>query len=217
MVEICFRYMPEQPKTPLDPSSRGLKTSWSKSFEKLRYELSRIAATDVVIEAGYKPGQVRADGWPYSNARPEHGDVRVSFKRKGVPMSFTCAHWKATEMNVYLIALTLERLRAIERYGCTKGGQQYTGWSQLPPGTGRGPIIADAFPTVEEAARFLLRTARLREGDAGNVIKSADTLTTVYRAAAKVAHPDAGGSTDLFARVNAAKEMVERTQSGGGQ
>lgn len=214
MIEVAFRYMPEQPQTPLHKDSRGLKANWSKAFEKLRYELARIKATDVVVEAGYKPEQVRADGWPYSNAKPAHGDVRVSFKHNGVPMAFTCAHWKQTELNAYLIAMTLERLRAIDRYGCTKSGQQYAGWSQLPPGTGRGPIVANAFATVEDAARFLLRTAKLREGDVANVIASPDTLVTVYRAAAKVAHPDTGGNTETFARVNAAKEMIEAHQRG---
>lgn len=210
MIEVAFRYM--QDWTPFDrvhKDAKNLNANWSKAFEKLRYELARVNATNVVIEAGYKPDQVRADGWPYSNAKPEHSGVRVSFLKGGkLPLAFRYNGWKAVEMNVYMIALTLERLRAVERYGCTQSGQQYKGWAQLPPGAneGRAPIPAEEFASVEDAMRFLSRVA---DGEVHTTLPV--DLDLVYKAAARKAHPDRrGGDSELMSKVNRARDYVAR-------
>ena len=142
-VEVCFKYMAKRDGCkPVHKDAKSLRANWAKAFEKLRHELSRINATDVVVEAGYQAKQVRADGWPYSAAKPEHGQVRVSFKKGELSMSFFYGSWPSTEMNAYMIALTLERLRAVERYGCVQSDEQYRGWAQLPPGQGKPPMAA---------------------------------------------------------------------------
>lgn len=202
MIEVAFKYMAHQPWKPVHKDSKGLRATWSKAFEKLRYELNRISAKDVVVEAGYKPSQVRADGWPYSNAKPDHGQIRVNYTRDGIPFSFFFGGWKEPEMNAYMIALTLERLRAVERYGCAQGGEQYSGWAKLPPG---GGIQTAEWASIEDAMRFLSKTA---DGDVVSVL--AKDLDMIYRQAARKAHPDAGGSNELMAKVNRARDFVER-------
>ena len=214
MVEVAFRYMPKfdyQDKVHKD--ARGLGATWSKAFEKLRYELKRINATDVIVEAGYQPSQVRADGWPYSSAKPEHHCVRVSFKAQGkTALSFAYNGWRDVELNVYMIALTLERLRAVERYGCTQANQQYAGWAQLPPAASER--VAD-WPNVEAAAAFLWCTTGTHAEDLEKVkylrvLADREVLQRVYRDAAKRAHPDQGGTPELMATVNSCREVLER-------
>ena len=125
MVEICFRYMPHTKdfrRVHKDALRMRGRVNWTKAFETLRYELARIKATDVVVEAGYKPDQLRSDGWPYSSAKSEHGQVRISFRKDGKPMSFFFGGWSEVEYNAYMIALTLKALRAVDRYGCTQDG-----------------------------------------------------------------------------------------------
>jgi hypothetical protein len=218
MIDVLFRYMkkPEKWKsigTDAVRSFRG-KITWSKAFNLLRYELGRIGATDVVIEAGYEPNQVRNDGWPYSNAKPEHTAVRVSFRKRGkVSMAFLCAGWNGVEYNVHMIGLTLERLRAVERYGCVQGEEQYKGWAQLPPGAneGRAPINAEEFATIEDAMRFLCRVS---DGEVLSTLPA--DLDLVYKAAAKRAHPDKPtGSGELMAKVNRARDYVARMAGDG--
>ena len=52
MIEVAFRYMPEQPIRSLSKSgiasARTARPNWSKAFELLRYELARIGAANVV-------------------------------------------------------------------------------------------------------------------------------------------------------------------------
>lgn len=203
LVGFQFRYMPD-PRWghQVHKDVRGLRANWSKAFTKLRYELARIKATDVVLEAGYKPTQLRNDGWPMATASPEHSAVRVWFKAKRQSLCFQYDGWRDVEMNVYMIALTLERLRAVERYGCTQSDEQYRGWSQLPPGTGKGPIVADEFGSANGARLFLAETA--------GVPLHRDVIDAdLYRAAARRAHPDQGGTNELMAKVNRAKEYIE--------
>lgn len=208
-VEVCFRYMARQSMKALDAagirSARSAKPGWSKAFDLLRYELGRIGAAEVIVEAGYKPEQVRADGWPYSNARPEHHQVRVSFRRGKVPMSFCQGGFSAIEFNVWLIGMTLQALRAVDHYGCTQGGEQYRGWAQLPSG-----IAASEWANAEEAARWLVAQTTMSMTPA-HVLGNPANLRLAFREAASKAHPDAGGSNELMSKVNRARDYIERS------
>lgn len=195
-----YRYMPE---IKWKSATKGLKTpgaSYNRAFSLLRYELARIKATDVILEAGFRTEQLRQDGQPYSSAKPDHSSCRLSFKKGGkTPLSFECGSFAEFHVNVYLIAMTLERLRAVERYGCVQGDQQYQGWSQLPPS---GGIQTAEWATAREAWLFLANMAGARNG-----VIPAD-LATMYREAARKAHPDAGGTNDLMAKVNRARDFI---------
>lgn len=206
MLEAQFRYMPSQPATPM----RGCRhrATWSKAWSTLKDELRRIDATNVVVEAGYSQPQIRNDGWPRSDARPEHGDVRITFATKGSTLTFTSAAWEDVANNVYMIALTLKALRDITRFGCVRGNQQYTGWAKLPPGGGAAPVAAAEWASVEAAMRFLCSVGN---GEILSILPK--DLAVVYRYAARKAHPDAGGSNELMAKVNRARDFIEK----GGQ
>jgi hypothetical protein len=215
MIEIMFRPMERCPGHKTIGKNCNARASHQKAMSLLRYELQRIAATDVVLEAGFAASQIRNDGYPYSNARPTHSTVRITFRREGnTPMAMTCGGWAEWHLNVYMIAKTLESLRAVERYGCTSGGQQYAGWAKLPPGaSGSGPAAtphqAAEWVTVEDAMRFLSRVA---DGDLHSTL--AKDLDAIYRAAALKAHPDKGGSAELMGKVNRAREFVRRVTGG---
>lgn len=215
-MEIQFRYMEKKAKwTPIHKDARRIRAGWDKAFKALRYELSRIGATEVVLEAGYQHSQLRRDGLPISSAKAEHGQARVSFRKNGVPMAYFCGAWTTLEQNVYMIALTLERLRAINRYACTHGSEQYKGWAQLPPGEGAGGSSAIAaaewasaaaeWASAADARKFLAAVGGFVEWDGVD-------LTDLYRAAAKKAHPDAGGSVETMAKVNRARAFIEKTR-----
>ena len=72
---------------------------------------------------------------PRANASPKSPAVVIAFESKHGPLQYATdafTHWQA---NVRAVALGLEALRRVERYGITKHGEQYTGWKQLGSGT----------------------------------------------------------------------------------
>jgi hypothetical protein len=112
--------------------------------------------------------------------------------RKGAPL----LGWQA---NLRAIGLGLEALRKIERYGITRTGEQYRGWSALPPATAMGAPMSPA-----EALRII---ADLAEVDA-NAVGLGDWREH-YRDAAKYHHPDHGGSPEAWAALDRARHALE--------
>ena len=198
MIDVRFRTMSD-PKTHKSRKSATFRATWDKTLDLVEYELNRIAARNIVIEAGFAMNQIRNDGWPYAKVRPTHPAVRLSFTSRGKPMAFPCDTFDSIDDNLRAIALTLESLRAIDRYGVSQDAEQYKGWMALPaPKT--GPM------TREEAARFLVVH--------GNIHVSAhhtdlEAVRKAYRNAAKSLHPDGGGTHEQFTRLQEAVKVLE--------
>ncbi|MGE2733809.1 molecular chaperone DnaJ [Mycolicibacterium vaccae] len=133
-----------------------------------------------VLQIAVRDRDFRIDGMPRANATPEHPGIILNVEPKGrPPLSFPCdtfTHWHA---NLRAVALTLEALRKIDRYGVTQTGQQYRGWQALPE-----KASVRAF-TVDDAEQFL-RSMAGEEGDGLDI----GTLQQAYRRAARVTHPD---------------------------
>src|SRR5262249_18527802 len=105
-------------------------------------------------------------------------------------MQFACDRYKKWPHNLHAIALTLESLRAVDRYGATAAGEQYAGFKQLPA-PGATPM------SIDDAAALLARidgvtcTERM-------ILDSKQMFIDAYRLAAKRAHPDAGGTEEFW-------------------
>lgn len=205
MLQATFRPIERPVALPRQYARCGFGAKWSTTLDTLERELGHLKAKDIIVEVALDHNDIRNDGWPRSSASPRTPGVRVSFQSKHGPLSYECATYKEWEQNMRAIALTLERLRAVERYGAVKGGEQYKGWAQLPPGTGTiTPPAPSEWRSVEDAMRFLCRTAGVVEG--GDTAQ----LDQVYRQASRRTHPDLGGSTKESSRVNAARDFIEK-------
>jgi hypothetical protein len=114
---------------------RTFKASWSNTLNLLDRELRHLKASNVILGAGFREEDLRLDGLPRSNARePQHPGIEVSFDSphgRLVYATDVCVRW---EHNVRSIALGLEALRAVDRFGITRRGEQYAGWKQLGSG-----------------------------------------------------------------------------------
>ncbi|HRQ74276.1 MAG TPA: hypothetical protein PLU35_14735 [Phycisphaerales bacterium] len=209
---IDARFQPIDAPVPPPPGGRRrsqFKASWSKTLDLLERELKYLGASEVIILADLSREHIRNDGWPRSTARPASPGVIVTFASKKLgSLRFECGTFINWEDNVRAIALTLEQLRAIDRYGATKG-EQYTGWARLPPPGANG--APPGLRTAEDAVRWMLtlvgRTATPDE--AGRVLRDSDALRTLYRDAAKRCHPDAGGTDALMERLAEARGLAE--------
>lgn len=153
------------------------RSTWGDTLSLLERELEKLGATEVVIEAPFRDGDIRIDGWPRANARPAGVGVIVSFDSKHGPLRYGTAKFPNWQSNVRAIALGLEALRKVDRYGISRRGEQYTGWKQL------------SAPDSD----LVLRGRELIAEYGGET------------AALKATHPDHGGDGDDFRAVNAAR------------
>lgn len=161
------------------------KGSWQSTLDLLDRELRHLGAHNVVIEADFREQDLRIDGMPRAGApAPQHPGVRVSFESKHGPLTYATDAYAYWQHNVRAIALGLEALRAVDRYGITRTGEQYKGWRQIEAKPG-------APTTAAEAERL---------------IASYGGLTAALRAT----HPDHGGNAEDFHRVQAARQLIQQ-------
>lgn len=183
---------PNGARTPVHERTSGrFQADLDATWKLLERELRHLEAGEpVVIEAGYEAREIRLDGRPRAGARPVDPGVIVSFESRLGPLRYACDTYWRWESNLRAIGLTLEHLRAVDRYGVTRRGEQYQGWSALPP-AGAGEM------SPEEAEAFI------RHHGGGN-----GPLLDAYRAAAKRLHPDVGGSDEDFVRLERARQAA---------
>lgn len=159
------------------------KANWSKTVTLLARELRAVRAANVVLEVDMRESDIRLDGLPRADRRPASPVVVLSFKARAVhgqpDLRYEVDTFWDWQDNVRAIALGLEALRAVDRYGVTKTGEQYKGWKALESGQ-----VGDG---NAEHGRELIAAA-------GSV-----------SAALKAAHPDHGGEPDDFRDVIAAR------------
>ena len=197
-------------------------TSYEATLDLLDRELDQIDATTAHLQLDVDAGQVRRDGYLRSGAKVRHPGVilTVDTRRLGV-LTYPCDTFERRysgdppdwQINTRAIALGLEALRKVERYGIAERGQQYAGFKALGAGA---PVAVGAAMTVDEAARLLAATAWPGEPEdrraawQGRMVTDADLLARTFRAAIRRSgdHPDAGGDGALFRRLAEARDLI---------
>ncbi|MCT7361335.1 molecular chaperone DnaJ [Mycolicibacterium llatzerense] len=115
------------------------------------------------------------------------------------PLSYPCDKFTRWQDNLRAIALGLEALRKISRYGITPGDEQYAGWRAIPQ-QASGPAF-----TVTSAEAYLRSVA----GEADEPSLGLETRAQVYRRARRNTHPDRnGGDQSQWDRVEAAADFL---------
>lgn len=209
MREVKFTVQPYD-QWPREKTSRHQKRSsfragLTETRQKLTTEICKLGAREAVIQINVRPQDLRNDGQLRATARPEYEGVILSFESKHGPLKYTCDAFSDWESNLRGIALTLERLRLAELYGCAESGEQYKGWAQLPPPP---DFVATAAP-FKDAHEALVWAAK-ESGHSIDLIKAVPgTWKFVYRELAKRFHPDTGGSTEKFQKLQYADNLVK--------
>lgn len=181
------------------------QATFTDTLQLLEKELRLLDPKDTqyppsVLQVAIDESKFRLDGMPRAGAEPVHPGVIVSIEPRNKPaMSLPCdtfTHWHS---NLRAIALTLEALRKIDRYGVTKNGQQYRGWQAIPQ-KGSHPAWS-----AEEAEQFL-RGLVATEGNGTDL----GTLPQVWRRVKGQTHPDRnGGDRTIWDKVEHAGRILE--------
>lgn len=153
MIDARFVYLPRPEKLPM--MQARFQSSYSATLDLLERELRHLGARAITIQAGFHASRIRQDGWPYGKATPEHPACAVQFtNQKGETLVFRASRYRRFEDNLRAIAMSLEALRAVDRYGVVEG-QQYTGFRQIAAGdetTGPETTIDKVRRLVQNAA-----------------------------------------------------------------
>lgn len=211
-----------------DREPSRFKASWKSTLDLLGREVdhavhgrsgARLWHGDAVLEVPFPATRIYKDGTGvHADARaPRHPGVALSFDLPEVgPVRFATDRYKGTgwgqylpdwQANVRAIALGLEALRSVDRYGITRKAEQYRGWNAL--GTGDDtptPMGPGQSMSREDAARLLWE----RGGAVGefNLLRASAHASSLFRVAARIHHPDAGGDPAEFQRIVAARDLL---------
>jgi hypothetical protein len=187
--DIRFRPIDVWPGELTPPHRRkraAFDTPWGRTIQLLERELSMLEAQRTVFQVALLERDFRNDGRPRAQARAEHPGVIVAFDSKWGPLKYATDTFTTWQDNVRAVALSMEALRKVDRYGVSKRGEQYRGWRALT--TGSDPAEG---MTRETAAAYLR-----------------DVWENDIRRALFETHPDTGGDPGEFRKVQRARELL---------
>jgi hypothetical protein len=157
-----------------------------RAITRLQTELDRLGAADLTLSTNLKP---RLDGGVVANqGEPSDPGVAIYFRFKGRATVFACDHYYRVADNLAAIAAHVDALRRIERYGVGSLEQALAGYRSLPADTSADWRQVFGFTATEPVTE--------------------DQLTTKYRERAHIAHPDRGGTDEMMAHVNRARDFA---------
>lgn len=209
MSRLPYTVRPLEPwigPTTRNRQSTPFSANWSATLELLDREISMLAGRRFVLQIDVSERWIRQDGELYARAVPSTPAVRVSFDSRHGPLTYACDRFNHWQANVRAIALALEALRKVDRYGVGGHGEQYRGWTAIDS--------RPAEMTREQAAEFIATWAEpdqeeKRVAAARAVLTDAEVRGRVFKQAARRAHPDITGDPDTFARLAHARDVIE--------
>lgn len=203
----------DRDKTRLPPP---FSAPYSDTLNILDRELLPLGTTDVFAQVA--TNRIRQDGGIYHDAKITHPGVILTIDTRdhGTLVYATDrfnARWSGQvgwQMNLRAIALGLEALRKVTRYGIADQGQQYAGYKAI----GAGIELHAAPPTPHAAARTLLTLSRTDPAVLEDlaflqsIFDNPAVIADLYRVAAGYTHPDYGGDPELFRQATEARDIL---------
>jgi hypothetical protein len=200
----------DRTKPPL--KSSPFDSTFTQTLDMLDTELYMLDAKYPTLQVDAPDARIRMDGQLHAQAQVGYPGVILSFTTPDLgTLTYACnrfgagRHWSKEQKrhvsrpgwheNLRAIALGLEALRKLERYGIADRGQQYAGWAALGSGIPMGPTSQ---VWTDDLAWTILCEGAEVEG------RWAASITSMYRKASKIHHPDNGGDAAVFDRITKA-------------
>jgi hypothetical protein len=170
---------------------------FSRDRDSALWQLNKRGAANAVITSDLP---TRNDGLPYANATCSDPGIAVWWIEKQKEQVIACDRWRTVAQNMRAIVLSLEALRGLDRWGSSQMVERaFAGFAALPPGG---------------AERVTVLNWRHVFGFADLAQPPLSSVKAAYRDLIRVVHPDAGGSHERAAEVNAALAEAERELGG---
>lgn len=163
------------------PKPAAFDMSYDRACATLREEIRRLGGRDAVLT--HNPFQQGAD--------PRDPGVALYFNLKQGRKVFACDRWQRVRDNVRAIALSIEAMRGLARWGASDLLERaFTGFEALPP----PPSCWDVLDLAPGASR--------------------DEIWAAHRRLVLKHHPDRGGSPSKTAEINAARDAALKLAGG---
>lgn len=176
-------------------------TTVARTSQKLNYELEKLNAKNPRLRIAVDRSQLTLDGTRLrSGQQPFHPGVVLVFDTKAGEQVYPSDGYVRWQANLRAIALTLEALRALDRWMVTHG-QQYRGFLAIEPARATAGL---PFTDWQGAFTWLQKTVVDLTGAA-----SAD-VPRLVRQAQRATHPDNPdtGDAEKFRVVTAAEQYL---------
>ena len=167
--------------------------SWEAGIKEVRAELGRLGATDVTISMNIR---MKSEATPYAGqVHPKDRGIAVYFKLKGEFRCLPCDKFATMGDNFHAIALTIEAMRALDRYGVGKSQQSFDGFKALP---------AVASSESEDWTAVLQIPANASES----------TIREAHIRQVRQVHSEGGDTSSAIARLNVARDAAIKERAG---
>lgn len=175
------------PRTKSPARHGSMSRKFGMNRDDVIRQLELLGAQQIVISSNLS---LRRDGLPYAGqAQPDDRGVAVYFTLDGENQCIPCDKWDNVEQNLRAVALTVEALRGLDRWGAKEMvDAAFRGFKALPATAIVTPYTKRAWYEVLEVSQ----TA------------SPEVIKAAYRQKMLKAHPDQGGSTEAFQEVQTA-------------
>ncbi|MEY7849553.1 J domain-containing protein [Natrarchaeobius sp. A-rgal3] len=185
-------------RTPADERSRNnnFDVSLSKAFDDLEGELSRLDVDD--FRYSFDARKRKRDRRPYARANPDDPGFVLRWSMDGEQYAVACDQFSRLRDNVRTVGLYVREKRKMEQRPVVTGESEFAN-ARLPP--------ADEEPIAAEVPPHEILDVDPNASDS--------EVRRAFREKVKEAHPDNGGSTDGFQRIQSAKESLTAHSSGG--
>jgi hypothetical protein len=171
-----------RPRTPVGARKTSrFDVSHNAACANLFAQIRQLGGGRAVITSNM---ELRKDGMPFVRQNIADMGVAVYFRHMGCWVCFACDRWDRLACNIHAIAKTIEAIRGIARWGTGDMlDVAIQGFVALPP-----PVPVSKW------------------WDVLGVQQSApiEVIEASYRALAKKAHPDAGGTAEAWSELDAA-------------
>lgn len=183
------------------------RAPFATTLTQLESELVHLQVRGAVaVRVVADEADVRRDGMLRAKARTRHPGVALSFTSASLgALTYPCdgfvsrgysdtADW---QVNLRAITLGLQHLRALDRYGIAARGEQYAGWRAIEA---HAPAW---FGSTDEAIHWLAEYTGLSRHHV--------EPKAMLRSASLRAHPDTGGDRGDWERVDAARQLLQKS------
>jgi hypothetical protein len=179
------------------------KATVAKARDQIIDELRLMGIGDWnIIISSNAPVSSRTMQMLAMRSEPADPGVAVYFRKQGKPFVFACDKWDRLADNLRAIAMTIEAMRGLDRWGCSEMLERvFQGFSALPPPAEMPKNVASTWWDVLEVDQR----------------DSLDSIETMYRAKMRKAHPDQGGTNEAAQRLNLAIQEARREKSRANQ